>query len=64
MHSRIFQYSDSPIEKDNYIGEDDIPAERFAGKFYGDYTTASTEEERIEDIKWLEESLKKFSCIE
>lgn len=64
-HSRIFQFSEKPIDVENYIDNefmtDDYIWHTFEGKFCGDYTDTRTAEERLEDIEWLSESLSKFN---
>ena len=64
-HSRIFQFSEKPIDVENYIDNefmtDDYIWHTFEGKFCGDYTDTRTVEERLEDIEWLAESLSKLN---
>ena len=64
-HSRIFQYSDKPVDREDYIDSmfmtDDCLWHTFEGEFCGDYTDDRNEGERIEDIKWLSELLAKFN---
>ncbi len=65
-HSRIFQYSNKPIDKENYIGESDFyddsgNGQSFHGEYCGDYLTERNEIERFDDIKWLAMNLSKFN---
>lgn len=65
MHSRIFQFSDKEIKKEDYIKEHDMFVDEhiwgaFSAKYCGDYVTEQNEEDRLEDIKWLSESLGKL----
>ena len=47
MHSRIFQISTEPIDKENYLNEDTL--QQGDGSFY-DYCSEIDEEDRKEDI--------------
>ena len=47
MHSRIFQISTEPIDKENYLNEDTL--QQGDGSFY-DYCSEIDEENRKEDI--------------
>ena len=65
-HSRIFQYSTKPIDKENYIGESDFwddnaNGQSFHGEYCGDYLTERSGDERLDDIKRLETNLSKFN---
>lgn len=65
-HSRIFQYSNQPIDEENYIGEsyfydDNANGQSFHGEYCGDYVNERDELDRIDDIKWLTMSLSKFN---
>lgn len=64
-HSRIYQYSNKPIEKEDYLTDSDFCDNNylwhvFEGLFHGDYTNQHSGKERIDDIEWLSEHLKKF----
>lgn len=50
MHSRIFQISTSPIEKDDYIGEEEYYEGWFVGSI-ADYVSDTDEPES--DYEWL-----------
>lgn len=52
MHGIIYQISDSPIDRDNYIGVDTISEGDMAGF---DYLYDTTEEERRKQIQYLVE---------
>lgn len=65
MHSRIFQFSDKELKKEDYITENKLCADDniwgvFQFQFCGDYVTDQEEKDRLEDIKKLSESLRKF----
>lgn len=65
-HSRIFQYSSKPIDKDDYIGDSDFyddnaNGQSFHGEYCGDYVNEQDELDRIDDIKWLAINLFKFN---
>lgn len=65
-HSRIFQYSSKPIDKENYIGESDFyddnaNGQSFHGEYCGDYVDERNELDRFDDIKWLAMSISKFN---
>lgn len=49
MHSRIYQISEKPIDKDDYVTEDDY-YESFCGS-HADYVDSNTD--RNEDIEWV-----------
>lgn len=51
MHSRIFQISDNPIEKEDYLTEDHILENTSFLGGIADYVTEDTDRE--EDIEWL-----------
>lgn len=52
MHGIIYQISDSPIDRDNYIGVDTVSEGDMAGF---DYLYDTTEEERRKQIQYLVE---------
>jgi hypothetical protein len=54
MHSRIFQVSNSPIGKDNYITPDDFYEHWFTNSI-ADYVDTSN---RTDDIEWLRKTLQ------
>lgn len=61
-HSRIFQFSDKEIKKEDYLTEDSFSRNdslwnALRGDFCGDYVEDRSEEERLNDIQWLAESL-------
>ena len=61
-HSRIFQFSDKEIKKEDYLNEDifsrdDSLWDAFRSTFCGDFVEDRSEEERLKDIQWLAESL-------
>jgi len=58
MHSRIFQLSESPISKEDYITEE-LFYDDFVGQI-ADYVDDSTERE--EDIKWLINTIEKYGA--
>lgn len=65
-HSRIFQYSSKPIDKEDYIGESDFyddngNGQSFHGEYCGDYVDERNELDRFDDIKWLAMNLFKFN---
>ena len=65
-HSRIFEYSVSPIERDDCLTVDDFTEgdyleNVFRGKFSGDYVSETREEDRKEDLEWLMGALKGVS---
>lgn len=67
-HSRIFQYSTSPIDQEDYIDESDFydntaNGQSFHGEYCGDYIDDRNDEERLEDIDWLAETLIEFNII-
>ena len=57
MHSRIFQVSFDPIEKENYIGESHYWDHWFVGEI-ADYVNENTD--RDDDIKWLKDCCNGF----
>lgn len=62
-HSRIFQFSDKKIKKEDYLTDNEMCTNdylwhKFEGSFCGDYTNEHHGDIRIEDIKWLAASLK------
>lgn len=59
MHSRIFQFSEQPIEPDDYIREEDF-YDNFVG-YIADYVNGNTD--RKADIAWLVSSLKSYGII-
>ena len=58
MHSRIFQLSNEPISKEDYIGEDFFFEDSFIG-LVADYVDGDTNRE--EDIQWFIDSLSSYS---
>jgi len=54
MHSKIYQISTTPIDKCNYIEEDDYYDHWFTNSI-ADYVSENTD--RDDDIKWLEDCL-------
>lgn len=59
MHSRIFQFSEEPISKEDYITED-LFYDDFVGVI-ADYVNGDTDRE--EDIKWLLSAIEKYGVI-
>lgn len=64
-HSRIFQYSDKPISKEDYLTDsifcnNDYLWHEFKGQFCGDYVNELDEDRRIDSIAWLKNSLLKL----
>lgn len=55
MHSRIFQLSTKPIEKEDYITEEDF-IDSFVGKI-ADYVSSNTDRE--DDIEWFKSCYSK-----
>lgn len=58
MHSRIFQLSNEPVSKEDYIGEDFFFEDSFIGSV-ADYVDGDTNRE--EDIQWFINSLSSYS---
>lgn len=59
MHSRIFQLSEVPVDKEDYITEDEF-IDGFVGMI-ADYVSSDTD--RREDIQWLCSALKEYGII-
>jgi acyl carrier protein len=59
MHSRIFQLSEVPVNKEDYITEDEF-IDGFVGMI-ADYVSSDTD--RREDIQWLCSVLKEYGII-
>lgn len=64
-HSRIFQYSDKLISKEDYLTDsifcnNDYLWNKFNGQFCGDYVNELNGDRRIDSIAWLKNSLLKL----
>lgn len=59
MHSRTFQVSERPIEKEDYITEDNYAYEHWFIESIADYVSADCN--RDDDIKWLKDCTPGFT---
>jgi len=57
MHSKIFQFSENPVDKDDYFGSDRYySSDSYCGNFVGmiaDYVTDLSDKDEVSNIEWL-----------